>query len=376
MANLFDYLEWRGDLSLKQAPFNDIDNLILSRISFLPWDGIISSSLKEIVTLWEASQLFFRSEEAIQNIIMKDDLRLLSDAAMSDRFGNMNLLGYVNQVDPEVEKQFSAIVIEVEPLLFYVSYMGTDFSFAGWKEDFNMSFICPVPAQVEAAHYLDHVAQNLKGSFLVGGHSKGGNLAVYGAAFCSPQTQERIITVYNNDGPGFDDKVLESPGYRRISGLVKTFVPQTSVIGILLQHEEEYIVVQSNEFGLMQHDIYSWEVDRDQLIYLEEVSNSSKFIDKTMKTWVANMEPEQRELFVDSLFEVLEQTHVTSVKELIYTSWLRNARAILKSLRGLDDEMRQNISDTLGLLVKSARENLSIDLPHARLISKGEPTQE
>lgn len=371
MANLFDYLEWRGDLTLGQAPFNDIDSLILSRLSYLPFDHVVPASLQSRITIAEASKLFFASEEASVRAIMKDDIHLLKAVAASDRFPDMNLMGYVNQVDFEDEKQFSAVVIEMDQDFFYVSFRGTDDTIVGWKEDFNMSFTTPVPAQEEAVRYLERIGNTLPGRFIVGGHSKGGNLAVYGAAFCPKEVQDRIAAVYNNDGPGFDAAVLESEGYQNIRHKIKTFIPQSSVVGMLLQHEEEYIVIHSTQIGLMQHDLYSWEVVRDQFVYLDTITDSSKFIDRTLKTWIANLDPEQREQFIDGLFSILEQTNARTLKELT-ENWYSNARVILKSFKDMDESMRQTMSETLSLLFKCAKQSMSISIPKPRPFHFGE----
>ena len=59
MANLMDYLDWRGDLLLENAPFNEVDNLILAELSFLDFTGIVgdgsgggSIALKDAVDAW------------------------------------------------------------------------------------------------------------------------------------------------------------------------------------------------------------------------------------------------------------------------------------------------------------------------------------
>lgn len=365
MANLFDYLDWRGDLPFTAAPFNDIDSLILSRLSYLPFDNIVTSSLEDPSTIAEAGEQFFDSSQAIEEVIWPDDIPLMKELMTSKRFADLNLLGYVNQVDFEKEKQLSALVIEINPTYHYVAFRGTDLSLTGWKEDFNMSFTTPVPAQEGAVEYLESVGNKLKGNFIIGGHSKGGNLAVYAAAFCSPQLQERILAIYNNDGPGFDSTVLETEGYQNISKKIKTFVPQSSVVGMLLQHEEDYFVIHSTQTGLMQHDLYSWQVDRDQFVYLDEVTDGSKFVDKTLKTWLSSLEPEQREEFVDALFSILENTGATSMRELT-ENWYKNSGVMLKSLRNMDETMRQSVSTTLRLLFKAARQHVNLPLPKTR----------
>ncbi|NLL41787.1 MAG: DUF2974 domain-containing protein [Firmicutes bacterium] len=371
MATLFDYLKWRGDLSLQQTALNEIDSLILSRLSYLPWDGIVPASFGREISVAEAGEIFFAQDDPQENLIMKADLPFLQAVAASPRFANMTLCGYTNQVDPAREKQFAALVIKAAPELAYVSYRGTDLSLAGWKEDFNMSFCTPVPAQLDAVQYLNDAAGTLPGFLGAGGHSKGGNLAVYAASFCKPEVQDRLVFVHNHDGPGFDACVLESEGYRRVAERIKTFIPQSSVVGMLLQHEEDYFVVRSKQVGLMQHDLFSWEVERDQFVYLDQVTDQSKFIDHTLKTWLTHLPPEQREQFVDTLFSILEATNASTLRELTL-NWHKNARIVLRSIREMDDEMRRNISHALGLLLEAAKQtalkNVQKSMPRPKLL--------
>ncbi|NMB02161.1 MAG: DUF2974 domain-containing protein [Firmicutes bacterium] len=375
MANLFDYLASRGGQSLQEASLNDVDALVLARLSNLPFDRIVPEDLQNTITLAEASRLFFQSEEAIEKAFFRADLRFLEKASSCTRFSQMDLCGYTNQIDVQAEKQFAAMVIRISPALSFVSFRGTDLTLTGWKEDFNMSFCTPIPAQQEAVRYLNWVAQGLTGELIVGGHSKGGNLSVYASAFCEPQVQRRIKVIYNLDGPGFDASVLASDGYARISTRVKTFIPQSSIVGMLLQHEEDYYVVHSRQIGLMQHDLFSWEVDEDQLVYVDEVTGRSKFIDSTLKTWLASLSLEEREKFVDTLFAILEETNATTLKELT-ANWHKNAGLVLRSVRELDDEMRHNISHSLSLLFKAVRQNAQLNVPRPRLLLRTSQTED
>ena len=199
MANILDYIDWRGDLTFNQSSFNDIDNLILSRISYLPFDGIIDEM--ETITVREAHERFKKLDLKNVKILQEEDLDLFPSVAQSTRFGNLFLKNYINKRDLQEEKQFSAITIILPDGTMYIAYRGTDNTLVGWKEDFNMSFMKSVPAQADAVDYLNNVAAQTSGRLRVGGHSKGGNLAVYAAAFCNQDVQDRIIEVYNNDGP-------------------------------------------------------------------------------------------------------------------------------------------------------------------------------
>lgn len=244
MSNIFDYLLWR-DISMDLLPFNEIDNLILARFSYFPLDGFIKN--EEKVTIHELYERYVNGKMR-GRILQPEDPNLFKALAKSTRFSNFLVTRYINKFVPEEEKQFAAVTILFSNSnTMYVSYRGTDSTIVGWKEDFNMSFSKLVPAQTDAVNYLESVAKKYKNRIRVGGHSKGGNLAVYAAAFCNKHVKDKIINVYNNDGPGFCDEVVNSEQYKEIIDRVHTYIPQTSIIGRLLNHEEETIILKSTQ---------------------------------------------------------------------------------------------------------------------------------
>lgn len=363
MANILDYLEWRGDLTMEQAPFNHIDALILSRLSYIPFDGIVLGRHFPPKSISKAAAVFFALKDAAHEVYMPQDADLLLSLANNRRFQDMKLSGYENKLDYESQMQFSAITIDIGDSTHFISYRGTDDTLVGWKENFNMSFMTPVPAQKEAVRYLEEAAETAPGNIRAGGHSKGGNLAVYAASFCREDIQERIITVYNNDGPGFDSAVITSKGYLNVSNRIKTFIPQSSIVGMLLEHEEEYIIIYSTQVGLLQHDLYTWKVKRDDFIYLDTVTNDSKYIDKTLKDWLSALDLEQREQFIEAIFGIFIATNAHTLTELT-TNWHKNALLVLKSLTNMDVSVKHAVSQVLHLLTKSAAQNLHMLKPN------------
>ncbi|PKL24640.1 MAG: hypothetical protein CVV47_09390 [Spirochaetae bacterium HGW-Spirochaetae-3] len=365
MANLFDYLEWRGDVGLSASGFNSVDSLILSVLSYIPFDGIVSAEIdRNGISIADAAELFADSDTAEAAIRNEEDVRLLSALAASDRFGDMRLTGYVNSIDLTAEKQFSAVTILLGRGRTYVAFRGTDLSLVGWKEDFNMSFRCPVPSQEAAAVYLEQVAARLRGKLYVGGHSKGGNLAVYASVFAKRRTRKRILAVYNNDGPGVSSSILERDEFREMQDRIFAFIPQSSIIGMLLEHAERYTIVHSDQSGLMQHDPYSWSVLGTDFVRMQSVTNESVFIDQTVKEWIAGMTLEQREHFVDVLYRVIGGTEARTLPELT-KDWLKSAMALGKSFKDVDEPTKKALIETLGLLFKAARNNLDV-FRHAR----------
>ncbi len=357
MSNVFDYLAWRGDLLLEQEPFNEVDGAILARFAYAPFE-LMQDSVNDVpASIKDAARSLLVHPDIESKVLMKIDLKLLANIAESERFQNMKIFAYENVYDVETQVQFSAVTIQLDSDLYFVAFRGTDSTFIGWKEDFNMSFICPVPSQEMAVKYLDKIAKTVNGRFIVGGHSKGGNLSVYASAFCEPSFQERIDAIYNFDGPGFDKSILSTDGYKNICDRIKTYIPQSSIVGLLLEHEEEYTIVHSTQaINVLQHDILSWEIQRNHFEYLETVTNSSKFIDSTLKAWIADMAPEQREKFIDAIYLIISQTNMQSFKDLSNNNYIASAKAITNSIKNLDDDTRQAVIKALLSLAKCAKD--------------------
>ena len=361
MANVCDYVRWRGDLTLEQSEFNEIDNLILARFSYFPFDKIIREN--EIATIKELSRRFSNQDVTKLPILWKDDVELFPLMGNSKRFGGMLATKYINKIDAEQEKQFSAITVLMPDDTIYVSYRGTDNTIVGWKEDFNMSFKSHIASQISAKQYLEEIAKEYPSSkIIIGGHSKGGNIAVYAATFASKEVKDRIINVYNNDGPGFCEDVIETPEYQEILPRVHTYIPQSSIIGRLMNHKEKYTIVESVQKGIMQHDLYSWQVLGKEFVTLKKLTNESEFIDKTIKDWLENVEPEKREQVIDAVFEILNTTEAQTMKEL-KANWFVNAKTILGTYKNIDSDTKEMVWQTVNELLKVAKNNIFEELP-------------
>lgn len=358
MAGLFDYLLWRGDLSAQSSPLNEVDYMILSRITYLPFELVMEQGDMNGALTDELCMKMSKLPDIQEKMVFKDDAKLMELLTDSPRFGKLRVIGCVNQLDDVSQTQFSAVTIELEKGKYYIGFRGTDNTLVGWKEDFNMALIYPVPAQRLALRYLEKIASEVSGSFIVGGHSKGGNLAVYASALCPMEIQNRIKAIYNFDGPGFNDEFLQSEGFGRIWDRVFTYVPQSSVIGMLFGNDCNYTIVKSSRYGgLLQHDTYSWDIERDRFIHLETVDGGSKAIDYAVKEWIGNMNYEQRELFIDTIYTVLSETNAHTFKEM-GENWFFSAGAVLKSLKNLDEGTRKAVMGALRALVKSTRNGI------------------
>ena len=352
MPNIFDYLKWR-DLKLEKVEFTEVDNLILSRLAYFPLDNVVENAE---ITVKEAYEKYLNVKQK-GRILQEEDSQLFPLLANSIRFGKLKLTEYVNKIDLNNEEQFSAVTILMPNDTFYVSFRGTDNTIVGWKEDLNMSFKELVPAQTTAKEYLNKIAEKYKDKqIIVGGHSKGGNLAVYAAAYCEQKIQDRIIKVYNNDGPGFCDKVVNSEEYNRVLNKVHTYIPKSSIIGRLLNHKEKTTILESTQTGIMQHDLYTWQLIGGSFIKAE-LTNSSEFIDKTLTDLLLNVSVEQRSLCIDVLFEVLNATKAETLSE-INENKFSNIMTMIKTYKNLDEENKEIVTKVLNSLLKIGRSNI------------------
>lgn len=337
--NVFDYLAWRKDILIEHDGLNEIDHLILCRLAYIRFDDIVSPSFETSITLEEASKYcFLKENEREYFFILDDDERLLRECSSSKRFKDIRVCAYVNHFDELSEKQFCAVTFIFPNNIMYIAFRGTDSTMVGWKEDFNMTFQKEIPAQIESVRYLKEIIYHHEGNFYVGGHSKGGNLAVYSSMRLSYVEQTRLLGVYNLDGPGFDDVVIQSDSFNIIKDKLHTYVPQGSIIGMLLEHEENFTVIHSSENGFMQHDLYSWEIQPVSFVYVDSLTNSSQFIDMTLREWLNTMDVESREKFVDGMYQIFLSTNADNVHELKST---KSVMTIIKTYKNMDDKTKE-----------------------------------
>lgn len=351
MGNIFDYLTWRGDLTFTQDPPNSVDALIFSTLSYVFYGPLAQSQPENAVSLRECAEEFFTFDALETRVRVKRDLELLRKAADTVRFGQTKLCLYRSEFLPEQETQFAAMTFLLDDGTMFVTYRGTDSSLVGWKEDFNMTFQQTIPAQRLAQQYIREVSQAWGAPMRVAGHSKGGNLAVFAASRCSPMVRQRILEVFNNDGPGFTKYMMGDPGYLAVVPRIRTYIPQSSVIGMLLEHEEPYQVIRSKSVGIMQHDPYSWEVEGPSFLKVAQITESSQFLDATIKNWFASMTNQERNRLVEVMYTLLTTGGVENAIDIFQP---KNIRAYVKTLSS-DADMRHILSTEFQGLIESAK---------------------
>lgn len=364
MPNIIDYIEWRGDLSFENSPINEIDDIIFSRFSYIPFKCI---ELKDIDTIGDIALKM--KDLDIDNYLWDDDKVFLQKIGNCKRFKNIKVSDYIEIFDKAAEKQFAAITLWIQDSKKYISFRGTDSSLVGWKEDLNMGFRKDVPSQKEAVKYLDSIANKYKDNLIVGGHSKGGNLAVYSAVFCKDNVKDRIERVINADGPGFDNSVILTKNYKKMLNRIQTYIPQSSIVGRLLEHEEEYQVVKSVQKGIMQHDIYSWEIEPTKLIRIPTVTNNSEIFNGIVSDWLKNTTPKQRENFINVIYEIIMETQAQKTSDFRVET-VKKIAIILNGYRNVSGEDKKEIEQMVKLLLESTFKILKENRNTNKLIEK------
>lgn len=347
--NINDYLRWRGDIPLKND-LNEADRLILARIAYLRFDKI---DLSPRETLASACRKMSKLPSAA--FYWPDDKDFVENLIKSPRFSHLYLTHHEKNTNRSVEKQFEAITIHLKPRELYIAFMGTDATLAGWKEDFNMSFLPEIPAQIDALEYTKKIAKKYRFAKLrLGGHSKGGTVAIYSALKAPQSLQNRILSVDNYDGPGLNEELIKLDKNPKILKKITTFIPQGSIIGRLFTHSEPVKIVKSTAKGLLQHDIYSWQVLGPTLVREEKLTSNSEIINKTLMTWLKSASLAERKLFIDGVYEILNSTNDDTVLAFI-AHWPKKIPTVFKSYRSLPEKDRTVVNMMVGEFFKSAK---------------------
>lgn len=346
MPNVFDYLEWRGDLTFEETPVNEVDNLIFCLLSYVDLDDIVPDdpSRGRVTVRRAAAEYFFthddRNDRPLGLIVPADILTLFRRMAHCRRFRDLELTGYINAVNEERGMQFSALTILLPKEQIFVAFRGTDDTIVGWREDFNLSHMEEVPSQRMAAAYLNHLDMTPDTTLYVGGHSKGGNLAVWGAVHAEEEIRRRIAWVYSNDGPGFSEGTITSEAYKALTDRIRILLPEDSLVGLLLEHDERYTVVKSNRRGVYQHDGLSWEVLGAAFLRADSLSPKGIQHDTRICERINAMSREERKSFTDLMFSLLESTGAKTLTEL-HQNKTKSVITMIKAFRELTEEEQE-----------------------------------
>lgn len=351
MSNLFDYLEWRGDLTFEQDPFHDLDALVLSQISYFTFEKIMEED--EHLTLAQAWEEM-KDGDVSSRFVEKSDKQFFEKLVESRRYKDLEICHMSHKQAEEEIIQFAAMTFLLPDGTPYIGFRGTDVSFVGWKEDLYMAFSDSVPAQLMAVDYLKKIVELYQRPLYVGGHSKGGNLAMYSAVSVPEEMQNLIKMVYVHDGPGLKEELFHSESYARLKDRLQVILPDQSMVGILMMHPEEYYVVKSSaNSGVMQHNPYSWQVMGTHYVLAEGLKKESHYVETVTKKWVEENNEEELRGFVESMFEFLQSSETESMEDLV-KNIRKNPKMLIHAFRDVDEEKYKAFKQTMSAMAGTA----------------------
>lgn len=356
MNNLANYIKWRGDLSFEISPLNEVDALIFSEIVYLDFSGYTE---KSPLPLSDVSKLYDKDkrEEYFSNIAANEIVKLLAQTGKCSRFKNVYVSDYEESDCENTPMQFGACTFLFDTDKIFVAFRGTDNTLNGWKEDCMIAVTDNIPSQLKAGAYLSRVAGKYPNcQIYLGGHSKGGNLAIYAAVNAFSEIKSRIERVYNNDGPGFSKEFIESEQYKEISDKISTFVPQSSFVGMLLEHDEDYIIVKSGSHSFWQHNAFSWNVVGKSFVHLDEDTKSIRFAEKNMKELIDGLNTEQKKQIIDSVFQIMAEGGNITFDD-IRKAGIKNIPTMIKAFNKIDNESKKSLTEGIRLLAKLSIKN-------------------
>ena len=362
MGNMMDYVRWRGDLTMERDPFNQVDSLILSELAYTELEDLVPPIESGMTVSLRQVGEDYAAAGRDQSYLINNPGPMLLEAAASVRFGALRLGGYVNEIDEEKQIQFAALHYHLPDGSIYVAFRGTDNSIVGWREDFNFSYLT-TPGQARAVQYLEQVARMNGVPLSIGGHSKGGHLAIYAAAFCSEPVKARIRQVDSFDGPGFDRPVTENPAYLAVLNRVRLVLPEASLVGILLDNKARRQIVHSTGEGLRQHDPYTWEVLGTRLVPATQLSPRSTMMDTVLRRWLSELDDQQRANLVSAIFDSLEASGADTLTELESRGPAAYSN-ILKAVMDMAPEQQKDVRETLKKLGSAGWDVIREELRH------------
>ena len=383
MGNLITYVQQYGAQTFEDKSLTDIDVLVLTEIAYLPFDEIVPKSfdVTEAISLNQLGKEFEKIKEKEHEnnpfMITSERIELLEVVSKSQRYKDIKVFGFMNDIDDELTKQFAAVCYQWEEESRWIIFRGTDESLTGWKEDFMMTYSDLIPAQTDAIEYLRKQAELFSGSLNISGHSKGGNLSLYASAMQEETVQDRIKQIYCWDAPGVHRSILGTEGYQRVVPKAKRYIPQDSIVGLMLESQVPYHIIESQGSGISQHSALMWNIEEDHFVELTELTKNSQLTDQTFKQWTEVVSDEDLKLFFDTFFELIFEMGVETVNDVYYNFRMYMQKFFEKAYQ-MNPEKREVLLRVGHLLFQIRyeiwKENLSfsVELPNITLPSMDE----
>ena len=358
MNNVISYIDKYGDKTFDKKDIGEIDYAILSILSYINYDGILFSD-KTKVKLSDALNKFFKkyTDKELSNhgLGLKDAYKIAKELMNKPRYKDLDLYNYIYVTNDDI--QFSAMFIDISDSEVFVSIEGTDDEVAAWKEDFQLSYKFPVPAQKMSSDYLNkHISIFSEKKYIVGGHSKGGNLALVGCMYLPFLKQHKIEHIYSFDGPGLNDKEIRSHRYLSLKDRYTLILPNYSIVGIMLNNKVERKIVSSYKKSFLAHSVYNWQIKDDEFVYVDSLSSFSKSLEETVLKWVHTTDLKTRQRLVEDVFDIFDRCNIKTLYK-IHAKDLKEISTFVREAKNISPETKKVIKDFLALLIDTVKED-------------------
>ncbi len=359
IGNIVEYVHSYGFFDFSALPFSAVDALVLAQFVYLKVEEIMAPMAEQMepMTL-EEMQAHPDVEKLFADSRFEENNRaLFREMCESKRYKDMKCLYVTDHICLQNETQFMAMTCILSDGSTKILYRGTDETLVGWKEDFNMAFQYPIPGQDSARSYLEQIAEWVQGEMELIGHSKGGNLAVYAAMNAATEIQNRITAIYNLDGPGFRTEVYKMGLFEKVEGKIVKIIPESSVVGMILGNHGSYKVVDSKRIGFLQHDPYSWLIDRIDFVYRKDMDKAHRIMDESLNEWVMSFSKEEVSAFVNTLYQIVSASEATDL--ISFTKhWTKSLSGMASAIQNLDNETKAIMHRIMKKLAASSRERI------------------
>lgn len=351
MAAIMNYLQWRGDIPFSCKPMNDVDSYIISKIGTIDWSGIVPEDAAGI-SLADAVKSYIAKggTDYLGLVASRQIYPVVISLPETQRFGSLELTMYTRKTSLERTEQFSALTVGLPNGDRYISFRGTDDTLVGWKEDCLFAVENEVSAQRNAVEYLEKAAEAFSGKLVVGGHSKGGNLAVYAAANVPTEIQNRIEIVYDFDGPGFEKDFFLRAGYLNIRDKIRKIYAKNAMVGTLMHNCANVTVVDCSSIGIAAHDGFTWETGPNGFIPYPELTPAAKAFNEAMDKLLQDMTTEKRKEFIEALFDSLAASGAETLTGLTEQG-IRKSISMVRTLNK-DPAVHHMVSGLLELMTR------------------------
>lgn len=363
MRTVFDYAGEYGGIAFSSSPLNEVDNVIFSRLSYLDFSGFKGSTLREV-----AESFPYTSDEEAnwRNKTMVRTEELLKLIGATERFGEVVITDFEEIAGGGYETAFCAVTFKIFDDISYISYRGTDEQILSFYEDAELAYSFPVKAQLAALNYTNRNFDSQGGNFYLGGHSKGGNLAMFAYIFTKYENKERTLAVYNNDGPGFPKDLVGVLFTPQNSEKIINLAPDGSIVGRILEEGGAFTIIRSSAVGIAQHNVFTWITDGDKFERAEKFNVLSQYVEETLTQSLDNLSRDDLRKTVESIYKIAKRGGIKTLDDINKKNSAYILLAILEAAKS-ENKAGEEISGIVKTLAKSLIDSIGITklLPNA-----------